>query len=699
MNDEEAKLRILINTVFDERAAKMAADSLKKIKDEAKGTSGELNKTNEQFGRMGKSTGDLLSNIAKVGVVLTAAVAPINAAAKSYVNSVGMAESTSRQWLESNYRIEQSYERIGRVAAEKLAPIKKIQADLMEGLASLTENKPGLVGGGTAAIGGVGALGGIALLGKIIKGGGIASLFGGTAAGGATATAAAGATGATAGGVGSGVGAIVTIGGYIVAATAALLTLAGFISGLIEIIKDPEAFRQQTAENAEDTQQESIGKGGWIPGTKLADILGNGLNIGNAKRGYSEDPNAVQGVAPSYVADSTASKEKTWLEQVVENVEDFIKRLTQADDELGDEFVPTATLAKMRQYDIQERYAEEDFARQRFVANRDFNRQMAYSETDFYRQRSYTLRDFNISMAFTEKMFYLQRQIAQRDFNISLARNEYDYLLNRKRAAEDHNFSLKQIMLSGDALSYYYAQRQYNIDRQRQEEDYQRQRGRSVEDFNRQQTDSLMFFNLQRAQQVKQFEISLADQQREFEIQRARSYEQFNIQLKDVDYQYRKERTRRWEAFTEQILPEILTEAEYRAKIQDQLTTTMIDRFNELMYAFAEGWAGFMEGINQATGRAYGSSLPPKYADGGYTGMGGMAVLHPNEFVLSAGTTKQAEQVAQGTLSQDKIVSLLTSSGGGFIYNDSRQFARGLSAEEKAQIRRETKAIVMELFR
>ena len=479
---------------------------------------------------------------------------------------------------------------------------------------------------------------------------------------------------AVAGGAGT-IGLLPIIGGTV----AAILGTSVVQEAILNNIKDPDIIEQINALETLTPEQKKAANRSQFPALNAAAYANQNLQAG--------------AVVP------TDSVTKTPLDRLIDAINRLTDKFTEAQPQTAGEFVPTPTLAKMRQYEIQERYAEEDYTRQRFVANRDFNRQMAYSESDFYRQRSYTLRDFNISMAFTVKMFYLQRQIAQRDFNISLARNEYDYLLNRKRAAEDHNFSLKQIMLSGDALSYYYAQRQYNIDRQRQEEDYQRQRQRSIEDFNRQQTDSLMFFNLQRAQQVKQFEISLADQQREFEIQRARSYEQFNIQLKDVDYQYRKERTRRWEAFTEQILPEILTEAEYRAKIQDQLTTTMITRFNELMYAFAEGWAGFMEGINQATGRAYGSSLPPKYADGGYTGMGGMAVLHPNEFVMSAGTTKQAEQVAQGTLTQDKVISLLTGGGGGFVYNDSRQFSRGLTGEEKAQIRRETKQIVMEMFR
>lgn len=682
MNDEEAKLRILISTVFDERAAKMAAESLKKVKEEAKGTGGEIGKTTDQFSKMGKSSGDLLSSITKVGVVLTAAVAPINAAAKSYVQSVGMAEATSRQWLEQNYRIEQSYERIGRMAAEKLLPIKKLQADLMEGLADLTEEKPGMVGGGTAVLGGLGALGGMSLLAKILRGGAAASgggILGALGLGGAGATA----TGAAGGAAGTGMllapeaagaaslGVLPLVG----ASIATILGMGAVKQAILKSIKDPDMIRAINSLETLSPEQQKAANRSLFPALNAA-----AYGSMNLQAGAQVETDSV----------------KTPLDRLADVIEKLIDALTgQSDAKTGQEFVPTQTLARMRQYEIQERYAQEDYNRQRFVAARDFNRQMAYSEADFYRQRGYTLRDFNISMAFTEKMFYLQRQIAQRDFNISLARNEYDYLLNRKRAAEDHNFSLKQIMLSGDALSYYYAQRQFNIDQRRAEEDYQRQRSRSIEDFNRGQGDSLMFFNLQRAQQVKQFEISLADQQREFEIQRARSWEQFSIQMSDVEYQYRKERTRRWESFREQILPEILTEAEYRALIQRNLTSTMIANFNELMVAFATSWSGFMNNVYQSQGLGY-PSIGGR-AEGGYTEHKPY-MLHEGEFVLNPATTRAAEQVAQGTLTQDKIVSLLTG-GGGFVYNDSRQFARGLTAEEKSQIRRETKQIVMEMFK
>jgi hypothetical protein len=381
-------------------------------------------------------------------------------------------------------------------------------------------------------------------------------------------------------------------------------------------------------------------------------------------------------------------------------------------------------LQKMRQQQIQEQYAEEDNNRQRFVANRNFNLQMQYSEQDFYRSRDRSLRDFGISQVYDEQQFYRQRAIAFRDFSISVQRNEQDYNISRQRAAEDHNFDLKQIMLSGDALQYYYSQRQYNIDEQRQDQDYQLQKSRNSEDFNRQQADSAQQFTIQRTQQLKQYAIQLADQQQDFDINRKRQSDQFAIQMSDLDYQYNLEKQRRWQSFTESVLPEIMTEEQYRAKMISEMNTQMVSNFDQLMNQFSSQWSGFLNSKGTTSANAGGTSAPAntqsstsngidwsqiwnivntptawaaQHAAGGYTKYG-PALVHDHEFVLTANTTHYAEQVAKGNLTQDKIMAAL-SGNGGFQYNDNRSFSRGLDSTEHYQIQRETEQLVLEAFR
>jgi len=267
-------------------------------------------------------------------------------------------------------------------------------------------------------------------------------------------------------------------------------------------------------------------------------------------------------------------------------------------------------------------------------------------------------------------------------------------------------------MLSGDALQYYYSQRQFNIDKRRAEEDYQRQRERSIADFNRSQNDSLQEFNLSRALQIRQYEIQRADQQFDFEYNRRIKRWQFQIGLDDMEWQFRKERNRRTELFYEQIWPLFVTEAEARAKMTTQLNGATLTEFNKLMAAFVNGYNQYWDSVSNAqkgTGTGTGggsSSTRPSglsgavrtHAIGGYT-MEGLAYLHSNEFVLSPDSTKAAENLAKGKLSQETIIEMMSGGGKGFEYNDNRQFSRGLTADEKIEIKQWLQQLFAEAYR
>jgi hypothetical protein len=100
--------------------------------------------------------------------------------------------------------------------------------------------------------------------------------------------------------------------------------------------------------------------------------------------------------------------------------------------------------------------------------------------------------------------------------------------------------------------------------------------------------------------------------------------------------------------------------------------------------------------------------------------------LHDHEFVLTRNSTERLEQALGGKLTQDKVANLASlsnmrdnqvgsmSQGGltselliammsglrqGVVYNDNRQFSRGLSIDEKTQLRQELRQMVIEAFR
>jgi len=376
---------------------------------------------------------------------------------------------------------------------------------------------------------------------------------------------------------------------------------------------------------------------------------------------------------------------------------------TEAEDKAAEDdntaFKAIQEYELMLSYKRQEFEANKAFENQQFRMQRDFDRQETYATEDFNRQRYRTLRDFNMQIQYSESEFYRQRKINLRDFNISLQRSEYDYNLSRKRATEDHNFSLKQIMLSGDALQYYYSQRQFNIDKARAEEDFQLQRKRSKEDFARSQNDQLVQYQISRAFQLKQFEISLEDQEIDFKIQRKRALEQYRIQQNDLYYNFVEQRRIRENAFRAQY-ERLQTDEERLAKLKQQFTQAEIDSFEMLATQgreFVYELGKYLYQLRQVvSGTDPITGLAPSYDVGGYT-KPGPAYVHAGEFVLTAKTTKAVEKVARSNqLTQDSILQAM--GGGGLSYVDNRQFSRGLTADEKITIKQELAQMVREAF-
>ena len=636
MADKEFDVKVKITS--DAEGGKAAGDSLDRINKSSKGLETSTATATKHINAMQGAMTSFASSARGIATVSAIIGGPLIAATKNYVSTIGMAESTSRAWLGTTYQLEQSYIRLGRVGAKVALPWAKQAAGLAEQGAAWAEKNPGAVEGGLEV-----AAAGIGLAGIAKASGAVTSALG-------------------------------PFGVALVAATA----------GLVALVNSDFGKKGITAGKQLNTLIETgIGLGvdqfmSIITGKPINDkFLNQALARGGVSAGSNVDIHGGKGGAKKQ-----ASKGFD-----LNNIDD------------PENFITTSLLQKMRQRQIQERYVQEDIDRQKFVMQRDFNRQWGYSEQDFYRQRARSLRDFSIQQQYSEQMFYRQRAIALRDFQISVGRNDYDYQLSRKRAAEDHNFSLKQIMLSGDALQYYYSQRQYNIDKQRAEEDYQLSKKRAKEDFNRSRSDSDAQFQIERDHNARMFAIQLQDSWIDFTIQRQRTQEQYDIQLGDLDFQYKREAARRLESFTESILPEIRTENQYRLLMQRSLTNEMINQFNSVMNGFAGSWNGFITQLNnnQNGGPNWNYQVNQR-ASGGYVNKG-MYQLHDNEFVLSASTTKAAESVAKSNnLTQDSIISMLTGGNGGMVYNDNREFSRGITLDEKIMLRNELRQMVVEGF-
>lgn len=706
---EDKQLKILIETILDERALKQAEEGLKNVKKHGEGIGSSISSGGRAMNGMVDSTQRMISATKQLAMLTAMVSGPLLIASKSYVQAAKDSENASRGMLEVQYKLEQAKIRVGRVVTEQTLPWMEKLAEFAEKGASWAEGHPKEVGGavGIGSMLGVTTtiLGAASMLKSMMNnlglgGGGGLARGSGKAVSGGLSTVTAGAEALLPGlGTATGVG-------------IPLMAMAGILRFGMKFV----------------TSDEMMAK--WPTFLKKLNVAYKSQYPEFTKQDWStfkdKDYTALDIAALSYQQNGEGQKDKE-LPRVIKNLISSLDRLTANTTGLAvsggvttglsgihaggfasgepskPEFIPEQRVLQLYNFQKQMERAEIDHNRQLFTMNRDFNLQMEFAEADFNRQRGYAFRDFAINFNFAEKMFYLQRALAQRDFNISVERAEYDYIKSRRRANEDHNFALKQIMLSGDALQYYYSQRQFNIDKARAEEDYQIQKARAKEDFTRQQKDSLMFFDLERAQQVKQFQISMADQQREFEIQRDRRRLFFNIQLSDIDWQYQKMRERARKDFIDSYMAELIQQAEVKLWFEQQMTGRTLElyeymlnqaRLAKMIYlAQQASW----ERPNPYTGNGAEGGYTTEFANGGYVTQR-QYTAHYGEFMLNPQTTLALEQAAKGTLTQEKVVSMLTSGGQNLIYNDSRSFSRGVSVEERQIIRQELMQLVKDAF-
>ena len=709
---DDAKLRILIEAILDEKGIKQAENALKGVGKEGVKT-GELVKTagRDMTGFMDKAVG-FISNMGIVAVAVGGAMTPIIKAAQSYVNTAQMANAGSREWLATTYQIEQAQLKVGKAAMDFLLPTYSKIGDLVEKWGNFAESNPAgaLLGVGLAGAGG--AIGITEIVGFVLKKmlPGLAGA-GGTAAGVSATSGVVSGAASAAGGAGMTVASMfpesvlapaaagtAAVGGAAIAGTATAVSAIALI-GAAEVAN----YKSTMGVVEANEEQGNVIKRSNNIWERFSDYITTLYNPSYPLTQYVTPEEAAARDAENKQAEEDNSGmswwEKFWSQFKKSPIVGGTPTTTQdiLPASVKSEFKTTELIKAQYEFRKQETYAQEDFHRQWKYSVADFNRNRLYQEEDFNRQRAISYRSFAMQQAQSEKMFYLQRAIAQRDYQISVSRNDYDYQLSRKRAQEDHNFSLKQIMLSGDALAYYYSERQFKIDKQRAEEDYQLQKRRAAEDFARSQGDSLMFFNIERAFSRKMFDIQMQDQEIQYQITRDRAKWEFeNVTLKRMDEEYKIQANRRLKGFYDQIAPMFLLENDLRLKYENSFLDTSIQGYISAATAMQNYFNQLIENYRLPNDQNMYPGVPNRQA-GGYTSNQAY-MLHDHEFVLSPSTTRHAEQVAQGALSQDKIISML-SGGGGLVYNDSRQFSRGLSIDEKTMLRQELRQMVVEAFR
>lgn len=378
---------------------------------------------------------------------------------------------------------------------------------------------------------------------------------------------------------------------------------------------------------------------------------------------------------------------------------------------------------EQEQYNREDLRMEEENERQKLLMQRDFDRDEVESLRDFERQKQLMIRDFareellieeehdrdlvaqGKDFAREEKRelqeYYRERMEMARDFGVETARMEEDHQREMRYMWEDHEGRQKEAIGARDAMALRDENRSFEKDRSRAEDEYGVEARRRNEDYAQQMAEMEANFARQRAMRMEEQERQIAEEQKRFELERQLRLDEYKLQQQDEqdNYDYeRSEATRRFEqevadqeeehnrergleeeerAFqaemdnkqfndekmlAEQRLAERIRQIDEDTGILGDREREMRNSYYDAMVVDAEVFMSRLRSTMAYSDTYYTS--PPGMQEGGYVPRGVyQAGEAGDEFMLNSSTTKSAERMLGGRLSQDAILASLAGSG------------------------------------
>jgi hypothetical protein len=231
-------------------------------------------------------------------------------------------------------------------------------------------------------------------------------------------------------------------------------------------------------------------------------------------------------------------------------------------------------------------------------------------------------------------------------------------------------------------------ERDYKLASQRRLEDYQQQ----VKEANDQAAEKAKQRQAEHEEELKQIAAQAADKLREeqknYAIERKRIYDQFIQRIRDLDAFYLGELDSQRNHHLQMITELDAFLADYRLKWHNMETS--------LLSGSSTGASGGTTG-----------SQPGSHAFGGYAAYGQYTLgdnpgggKGPVEYVLSGSTTKAAESLIGGKLSQQAILSAMVGRGPSksVVWNDHRRFDSRIPLSERRAILEDTKRMLEEML-
>jgi hypothetical protein len=406
----------------------------------------------QKFGTDLQNIGQQMTIIGSVGL------AAIGGLAAKYMQAMPLDE-TSLRWAQAQKDIEQSFIRVGAIAANELLPVIEKIADLSEKAAAFVEANPEVIKAVLAASAA------LAVGGTVIKGAGMLSTLAGKAAPYAPAVGGALATGGKAAGAFlTGLGGAATLGvgagalGYNAIAERAGLSSAGTILGQGASIA---AYGAGSLFGKQDEWMRAMGEMTGVI-EKQADAAGN------------------QG----------ASSMASFAQQNVQMWIDHNKNLEKAAQDHQERVADIEASGAERRQDIIKRFGE----------------QAANAEARYAQARSDAITQFTKQDRDSETDHYRARLKAAASFGVAVQRAEQDHQRNMQKLQRDHQRRLVDLVDDRDAFGIVREKERYADARDEAEDSYRVQAARRSEDFARQLADMDENYRHQRDRRRRDFQ-------------------------------------------------------------------------------------------------------------------------------------------------------------------------------------------------
>lgn len=691
MADEEKTLDVILKYGVDSGSVGQAQTSVDKV-------TASLRTQTQELRTQRMALREMSQVFSLIGLAGAAVWVPAIKAANDYLKATGQNEEASRRWTTATQGIKDATIDIGRVVVNDLLPAYEKAAQLAERFAAWAEKNPKAVG---AALNIAGALVAIAAAGKVFVEVDRAivdiQLVAATLMSKAAKDQLIAAGMMDAGGKLQ-MGAIV---GTVAAFTGAVMVFVGSLLAGALVAKtafDKLMGTSETWGDIANTFRQAILSmvGAALDAYKVLHIISN-KQASDIWAALMPNADLNKGVFGGGGGGTTGGGKPAWYDQGLTEYENYQKSLVTNQKTYDDAMAANDKDANQQILDL-----DASFQKSRTISDRDFNQSEQQGLDDFNESQTKSVENFQRSEAQSRDAYYKSRLDASQSYSQAAYQAEQAHQIEMLRLSEDHNDKMVDLTASRDGLGMIREMRSYEKSRSRAEQDY----------------------NLASTKRNQDYAKQISDMETNFKEQDALRWDDFYRTYQEAQDNYNKQDARRKAAYAQQKADEDQNLIDQKNQIiknhndkMDLLWTNLQDENDLVTKSFNERLA-VMDGYLGQSGKAlaaqeaiyktsysllvgqlgqYGTTTPLKLRDtGGYAMPGSFENRSGQpEWVMSPNTTKYAESIVGGHLTQQNLIAAMiqgrsSAVANSSVYNDKRTMnLSGMTAQDRLIIRDE----------